>query len=581
MTPAAILVALVLGGPQQPTAAPAASADALVGLWKARRRFGPDGRGPLVIQRTGPAYIAEMMGLTLPVRVDQGELSFALPGGQGTFRGRPPAGGTILGFWFPSEPMAMGGHATPVRLAADGSNRWSGQVIPFDDVFTFYLRVQKRADGSLAALLRNPERDWGAQIGAERLARDGTVVKLMGKRRTETEERELAAGAYDAENAVISLYFPARGGTYDFSRDGDDSEFYPRGKNPAPYVYRPPPARDDGWPTGTLEEVGIDRPAMEKLIQGIVDMPMDSVDTPQVHGLLIARRGRLVLEEYFHGEQRDKLHETRSAAKSLTATMVGAAIQAGTSLTLSAPVYQVMNGGAIPADLDPQKRAMTLEHLLTMSSGYFCDDQNPGAPGREDTMQEQTDEPDWYRYTLKVPMANAPGEKAVYCSANPNLALGMVSRATGESPLYTFERLLGTPLKIRHYGWLMDPARHPYGGGGVQFLPRDFMKIGQLMLNEGTWQGRRILSRDFVARASSPLYRIGERGYGYLWWSVDYPREDGSLRTFSALGAGGQVVMVAPALDLVVASYGANYSSSGWRHVQNEIIPKSILPAVR
>jgi CubicO group peptidase (beta-lactamase class C family) len=572
MTATALLVLSMLA------AAPAD--DDLVGLWKARRRFGPDGRGTLVIRRTGPAYTADMMGRILPVRVEQGELSFDLPGGQGTFRGRPQAGG-ILGYWVPSEPKAMGGHATPVRLTPDGPNRWKGEVAPFDDVFTFHLVVQKRADGSLGALLRNLERDWGAQIGAERLARDGTVVKLMGKRRTETTERELATGAYDAENAVMTLYFPGRGGTYDFTRDGDDSDFYPRGRNPARYVYQPPPARDDAWPTGTLDAAGIDRPAMEKVIQAIVDMPMDSVDTPQIHGLLIARHGKLVLEEYFHGEHRDKLHETRSAAKSLTATMVGAAIHAGAPLTLAAPVYQVMNGGAIPADLEPRKRAMTLEHLLTMSSGYFCDDQDDDAPGNENTMQEQADEPDWYRYTLKVPMALAPGEKAIYCSANPNLALGMVSRATGESPLYTFERLLGAPLKISRYGWPMDPAGHPYGGGGMQLLPRDFMKLGQLMLNGGTWEGRRILARDFVARASSPLYRIGERGYGYLWWVTDYPYQDRTMRTFSALGAGGQLVTVAPELDLVIASYGANYSSRGWRHVQNELIPTSILPAVR
>ena len=558
----------------------ATPADELVGLWKAKRRFGPDGRGPLVIQRTGPTYTAGMMGRVVPVRADQGELSFDLPSGQGTFRGKAQTGGAVRGFWFPPNSVAMGGHATPVNLNPDGPDRWSGQVAPFDDVFTFYLMVQTRADGSLGAILRNPERDYGAQLGVDRIVRDGTALKLMGKRSAEKEERELARGAYDAENAVLTLAFPSRGGTYDFTRDGDESEFYPRGRNPGRYVYRPPLARDDGWPTGTLEEAGIDRAAIEKLIRGIVDMPMDSVDTPQIHAVLIARHGRLVLEEYFHGEHRDKLHETRSAAKSLTATIVGAAMQAGAPLTLSTPVYQVMNGGAFPADLDPRKRAMTLEHLLTMSSGYFCDDRNPDAPGNENTMQDQTDEPDWYRYTLKVPMASAPGEKAVYCSANPNLALGMVSRATGESPLYTFDRLLGAPLKISRYGWPMDPAGHPYGGGGVQFLPRDFMKLGQLMLNGGTWQGRRILGRDFVARASLPLYRIGERGYGYLWWNVEYPYEDRTVRTFSALGAGGQLVTVAPALDLVIASYGASYSSKGWRLVQNELIPKSILPFV-
>ncbi len=576
-----VVVAVLLAGAEPSLAEPAASADALVGLWKAKRRFGPDGRGPLVIQGSGTTFTAEMMGRLVPVRTDQGELSFALPNGQGGFRGRLQKDGTLLGHWFPPPPAAMGGHASPVRLDPDGPNRWTGTVVPFDDVFTFHLMVSKRPDGSLGAILRNIERDFGALLGVDRIAREGAFVKLFGKRRGQPQEREVAAGSYDAENAVLTLDIPGRGGSYAFERDGDESDFYPRGRNPGRYLYRRPLARDDGWPTATLEDAGIDRVAMEKVIQAIVDMPMDSVDTPQIHGLLIARHGKLVLEEYFHGEHRDKLHETRSAAKSLTATMVGAAIQAGAPLTLSSPVYQVMHGGAIPADLEPRKRAMTLEHLLTMSSGYFCDDQNDDAPGREDTMQDQTDEPDWYRYTLKVPMATAPGEKAVYCSANPNLALGMVSRVTGESPLYTFDRLLGAPLKIRRYGWWADPAGHPYGGGGVQFLPRDFMKLGQLMLNGGTWQGRRILGRDFVARASSPLYRIGERGYGYLWWVTDYPYRDRTMRTFSALGAGGQLVTVAPELDLVIASYGANYSSRGWRHVQNELIPTSILPAVR
>ncbi len=308
---------------------------------------------------------------------------------------------------------------------------------------------------------------------------------------------------------------------------------------------------------------------------------MESVDSPEIHGILIARHGKLVLEEYFHGEHRDKLHETRSAAKSLTATVVGAAIQAGAPFDLSTPVYQVMNGGGFPADLEPQKRAMTLEHLLTTSSGYFCDDTDPEAPGNENTMLEQTEEPDYYVYTLKVPMAAPPGEKAVYCSANPNLALGVVGHATGETPLYTFDRLLGAPMKITRYGWPLDPAGQPYGGGSVQFLPRDFMKLGQLMLDGGTWQGRRILGRDFVARASAPLYHLRNIYYGYLWWGIDYPYKDRTVHAFFAGGAGGQGVMVIPELDLVIATYAGNYSSKGAINTQQNLIPRYILPAVR
>jgi CubicO group peptidase (beta-lactamase class C family) len=564
-----------------PAAAPAGSLDELAGLWKAKRWFGPFARGPLIIQRTGKTYSADLMGKTLPVRVEKSDLSFDLPNGQGSFRGTLQAAGAIAGHWFPPASVIQGSqYVSPVRLQPEGPNRWSGEVVPFEDMFTFYLLARKRPDGSLGVFLRNPERDYGAWLGVDRLVRDGNAVKLIGTRPGQ-KEGESAVGTYDAESGVITLTFPSRGRTYDFHRDGEQSDFYPRGKNPDRYVYHPPPARGDGWPTGTLDEVDIDRPAIERFIQKIIDTPMESVDSPEIHAFLIARHGKLVLEEYFHGASRDTLHETRSAAKSVTATIAGAALQAGAPLKLSAPVYQVMNGGAFPADLEPRKRAMTLEHLLTMSSGYFCDDTNPDAPGGEEIMINQDAEPDYYRFTLKVPMASAPGEKAVYCSSNPNLALGVVSRATGEFPLDLFDRLLGEPLKITRYGWPLDPAGHPYGGGGPQFLPRDFMKFGQLMLNGGTWQGRRILGSDFVARASAPLYHLRGIYYGYLWWGIDYPYKNRTVHAFFAGGAGGQGVMVIPELDLVIANFAGNYSSKGAIDTEQNLPPRYILPAVR
>jgi CubicO group peptidase (beta-lactamase class C family) len=576
---ALMLIAAVLSA-AAPAANQAGSADELAGLWKAKRWFGPFARGPLIMQRTGETYTADMMGKILPVRTDKGELSFDLPNGQGSFRGTLQAEGAILGHWFPPGTVIQTSqYVSPVLLQPAGPERWSGEVVPFEDLFTFYLLARKRPDGSLGVFLRNPERDYGAWLGVDRLVRDGNTVKLIGMRPGQ-KEGEIAGGTYDAESGVITLTFPSRGRTYDFHRDGEQSDFYPRGKDPGRYVYHPPPSRDDGWPTGTLEEENIDRPAIERFIQKIIDTPMESVDTPEIHGFLLARHGKLVLEEYFHGASRDTVHETRSAAKSVTATIVGAAMQAGAPLELSTPVYQVMNGGAFPADLEPRKRVMTLEHLLTMSSGYFCDDSNPDAPGGEEIMINQDDEPDYYRFTLRVPMASAPGEKAVYCSSNPNLALGVVSRATGEFPLDIFDRLLGVPMKITRYGWPLDPAGHPYGGGGPQFLPRDFMKFGQLMLNGGTWQGRRLLSRVFVARASAPLYHLRGIYYGYLWWGIDYPYKNRTVHAFFAAGAGGQVVMVIPELDLVIATFAGNYSSKGSVDTQN-LTPRYILPAVR
>jgi len=562
-----------------------ARAEDLTGLWKAKGRFGPDARGPLIIQKEGASYSVDMLGRRVPVRTEAGELRFELPDRLGSFRGKIEAK-NILGHWFRfGTPVNWSGSTwpvvlSPVLLEPDGPNRWRGNVAPLQDDFTFFLYLaEKRPDGSLRAVLRNPEFDFGTQQGIERLVIDGTRLKLMGKRRD--QEREVGVGTYDIENEVITLVFPGRGGSYDFRRDGDDSEFYPRGKTPGRYAYTPPPARNDGWPTSTLDAANIDRAAMERFIQKLFDMPMDSTESLQIHGVLIARHGKLVLEEYFHGEHRDKPHMTRSASKSVSAVLVGAAIQAGAPLQLSSPVYEVMNGGAFPPDLEPQKRTMTLEHLLTMSSGFFCDDNNDDAPGNEETMWDQTDEPDFYRFTMKVPMATPPGENSVYCSASPNLALGLVGRATKELPIYSFDRLIAGPMKIGNYAWPLDPAGNPYGGGGAMFLPRDFMKFGQLMLNSGTWEGRRILSREFVTQATAPLYHLANIYYGYNWWSEDFPYKKRNVRAVLAMGAGGQIVTVVPELDLVVAFFAGNYSSRSQRDLGHHYVPRYILPAVR
>jgi CubicO group peptidase (beta-lactamase class C family) len=545
----------------------------LSGLWRATKRFAPFGSARLIVTQDGSGYRADMLGWSVPIRPKDGKLFFELPNDLGAFRGKLDQQRNISGHWFRAKT------ASPVTLRPDRPGRWTGNVNTLQDDFTFFLLLEKEGPHSWRAVLRNPQFDFGGQQRISRLVSEGGELKLLGTRTG--KEEPVARGTFDREREAISLVFPSRGGTYDFARERDESEFYPRGKKPAKYRYHAPPALDDGWPIGTLEAVGIDRLATERFVQLLLEMPMDSLESPQVHALLIARHGKLVLEEYFHGEHRAKLHGTRSAAKSVTAILAGAAIKLG-ALRLNSPVYQVMNGGAFPADLEPQKRSMTLEHLLTMSSGHFCDDTNDQAPGNEDKMwDDQTEEPDFYRYILKVPLVTTPGENAVYCSGVANLALGMVDRSLKEFPLYSFDRLIATPLHISNYAWLLDPAGNPYGGGGTHFLPRDFIKFGQLMLNEGAWDGKQVLARDFVREAMTPQYHLRKIQYGYLWWIEDWPYKDRTVRAVMALGAGAQSITVVPELELVVAMYGGGYSSRVQLNITHEYVPRYLLPAVR
>jgi CubicO group peptidase (beta-lactamase class C family) len=556
------------------TAAQEAPPD-LTGLWAAKVRFGPDIRGPLTLVRTGTAWRADIAGYSVAARGDGRDLSFELPDGKGSFRGTP-TGRDIVGHWVGQRTYNSGlAYATPVLLKADGANRWRGEVTPLDDSFTFFLPITRRADGTHATYLRNPERNQGRFIPVSQVELKGNVVTLVGRRDSEARVT-LAEGRYD--EGVMRL--PLRGASFDFTKvDADSSSpFYPRGR-PAPrYRYTVPLELDDGWPVATVEAVGMSRQGIEAFVQMLADMPMDSLSTSQIHSVLIARRGRLVLEEYFHGYHRDRPHDTRSASKSWVAVLLGAAMQARIPIRLDTPVYRTMLGSE-PNDLDPRKRAMTLEHLISMTAGYDCSGES--APGDEDVMQSQTAESDWYRYTLNVPMVTTPGDTIVYCSIEPNLAAGMLQKIAGEPLPELFYRLVAQPLKIHNYHLLLSPTGEAYGGGGHHFLPRDFLKLAQLMLNDGRWDGRPIMSGEWARRSGSALRNLtATQQYGWLWNSVAYPYRGRTVRAFFAGGNGGQIFMGIPELDLAIGFTGGNYADAALFIPQRVFVPRYILPAI-
>lgn len=563
------------------------SAKELVGLWEAKRIFGPEVRGTLFIRQTGQDWQAEIAGRFAPVTVAGNSLSFVLPDGKGKFRGQFDARRLrITGHWTQPQGIEISPLASPVILTKHG-REWRGSVTPLTDALTFYLMIKEREDGSVGAFLRNPERNLGwVRYRVDHVERDGRSVKLFAANKPEQKGALITEGTYDPENGLLSIFFP-RGGTYDFTRVPNDrlTDFYPRGRQSAAYRYAPPPQLNDGWPTATVEEVGMSREAIEKFIQTVINTPMDSVGAREDHGILIARHGKLVLEEYFHGEHREKAHDTRSASKSVASDMIGAGILAGIPVRTSDLVYQVMNGGTFPSNLDSRKKALTLEHLLTMSSGFDCDDWDTPerSPGYEDNFWDQTVEPDYYKWTMALNIVHQPGTKAFYCSAGSNLVGGVLARAARQSAQELFHRLLAEPLGIKNYYLIVSPAGDFSLTGGARFPPRDFMKLGQVHLNGGTWNGRRIFTQEWSRRATATSVReMGTRKvqYGYLWWINDYPYQGRTVRGYFASGNGGQIVLAIPEVDLVIAFYGANYNDRSALIPQNVYVPQYILPAI-
>ena len=570
---ASMLAVAAAGSAQQP-------APSIEGLWAARSVNAPP-RGPLLILDRNGVLSADFAGFNVPVNASGKSLSFALPDARGTFRG-VRAGNEIRGQWIGELHAESGTHfSTPLTLKSEGQGRWRGDVVPLDDRMSFYLPVTRTPGGKLATYLRNPERNNGRFIPASRIELDGETARLFGTRRGAKEESELSLGRFDADSQVLS--FRINGTSYDFERDtGAASPFYPRGKSRERYSYRPPIALDDGWPVSTLEKEGLDRAAIERFIQFLIDLPMDGLSAHQVHSVLVARHGKLVLEEYFHGSHRDEPHDLRSASKSWTAMLVGAAMHAGVPIRLDTPVYQTFLG-SVPADLDPRKKAMTLEHLLTMTAGFDCDDSGD-RPGDEDPMQEQTREPDWYKYSLAVPMAWKSGDKIVYCSMKPNLAGGMLGKIAGEPLPEMFDRLIGQPLKMSNYHLFLQPTGQAYGGGGHRFTSRDFLKWAQLMNNDGKWEGRQIFSKQWAEKSGAPLYLLSPRAgqtYGYLWNSVSYDYKGKKLHSYFAGGNGGQISLGIPELDLAIVFTGGNYADPVLFTSQRKYVPEYILTAVK
>jgi CubicO group peptidase (beta-lactamase class C family) len=299
--------------------------------------------------------------------------------------------------------------------------------------------------------------------------------------------------------------------------------------------------------------------------------------------------GRLVLEEYFHGFDKERPHDMRSASKTFAPVLAGIARDHGVNLSPGTPIYPLFPEDKPFPHWDTRKSDVTLKALMTMTSGFACDDNDDTSPGNEGNMQSQTAQPDWYKYTLDLPMAAEPGGRhAVYCSADLNLVGGAVAHAAHSWLPEFFDRYLARPLQFGVYHMNLMPTGEAYMGGGLYLRPRDELKLGQLYLSGGIWHATRIVSEGWV-RQSTSVYSTFDpqtnydapHEYGFGWHINRLQAGDRIFRAYSAGGNGGQIVMVIPELDLVVGVNGGSYGEfTKWYRWGLQLIPQYIIPAV-
>lgn len=343
------------------------------------------------------------------------------------------------------------------------------------------------------------------------------------------------------------------------------------------YEYSQPPLTGDGWRSGSLLDVGIDEAPIIEGVERILNGAYQ-----EVHGLLVVRHGTLVLEEYFSGHDRDgrsidydrdRIHDLASVTKSVTSIMTGQAITEGFIGSVHDPAL-----GYLPEYqhlVTPEKARITIEHLLTMTSGWQWSESTEWVP--ENDMYQFNVQPDPLGYLIAKRLVAPPGQVFTYNGGAVTLLGKLIERAA-HLDLETFSvRYLFSPLGIKDFEWPYMKRDLIAAHGDLDLRPRDMAKLGQMMLNGGVWNGRRILPEAWVEASWRPTFAqpAPNVGYGYLWWL----RSHGpalAVRAFSAEGWGGQRIIVLPGLDAVVVFTGGNYRSP---EPVDTIMREHILPA--
>jgi CubicO group peptidase (beta-lactamase class C family) len=300
------------------------------------------------------------------------------------------------------------------------------------------------------------------------------------------------------------------------------------------------------WPVVPPESQGFDSGLLAELLEHVRTQALP------LHNLVLIRRGQLILDASLYPYSAEDPHDLASVTKSITSVLVGIAIDKGLIDSVRQPVVSLLPT-AVSGKPDAQRRAITVENLLTMTSGLDCGFE-PGE--RELAAMRRSD--NWPAFALALPMRASPGTHYAYCSCNNHLLSAILSARTGESALAFARTHLFDPLGISAASWPADSHGQSHGWGDLLLFPKDLARIGELYRNGGMWKGRRIVSQSWVRQSTRPLVRVRDGvGYGYSWW-INTAR---TPAIFEAVGRGGQRVAVVPDKGLVIVFNGGGVNT--------------------
>jgi CubicO group peptidase (beta-lactamase class C family) len=292
------------------------------------------------------------------------------------------------------------------------------------------------------------------------------------------------------------------------------------------------------WQTNTSEEQGIDSIKLADGLRAIQEQNL------KIDSLLVIRNGYVVLDAYFYPYDSSLPHDLASVTKSVMTTLIGIAGDQG-KIKLDQPMLSYFPDRTI-ANLDTRKKNITVRHLMGMVNGF----ESGCLAEDEATLDAMRAKSDWVQAALDRKMVQEPGISFCYDSPGMHLLSAILQETTGLTALDFARQYLFGPLGIRDVVWESDPQGYTHGWGDLHLKPRDAAKIGYLWLNNGAWDGKQIVSADWVQNSVKAQTETGEDAYGYGWWVSSYD--------YYALGRGGQTIRAFSSSNSVVVATGAD-----------------------
>ena len=339
--------------------------------------------------------------------------------------------------------------------------------------------------------------------------------------------------------------------------------------------YNIPVVDNDGW---LVNDLGISDSKKTLLLNGIDKIRRGAYG--EIHSLLIVHDKKLVLEKYYSGRNsngqfinfdRFTKHEVQSSSKSFRSALMGIAIDKGFIDDVDSKLFSFFP--ELQHLRTPQKDKITLDHMLTMSSGLEWDEWSYSFGDPRNSLSTLYAKPasQWVSHILGLPLKYEPGSTFAY---NTGASISLNTIIINSIPI-NYESFLRT-----YYTDLIESKDLPGLGYplGASTTPRDMAKLGYIFLYDGKWKDIQVLSPEWIEKSITKRFQVNSTlGYGYQWWTRTLRTASTNYDVFYANGNGGQFVIIIKDLDIVIVSTGGKFGTAG-DEIFNLIV-QHVLPA--